>query len=156
MERSPNDAAPRTGLLDDMSVSRRSSLSLPSTQSRPPRTGETTPTSSNSVYTPPSDPRDPNASTPTDLRSLVAAFLLAAVIPLGLFVTSRPLVGVVGLAALVALTAGARRAALSLRRLRNDRPLRFDLPGGVRLRVVRRPVEPRHEERPAEARYGRS
>lgn len=123
-----------------MSVSRRSSLSAPATLTRSPRTGETTPNPTNSVYAPPSDPRDPNASSPTDLRQLVAAFLLAAAIPLGLFVASRPLVGVVGLAALVVLFAGARRATASLRRLR-DRPLRVDLPGGVRLRVVRRPTE---------------
>jgi hypothetical protein len=123
-----------------MSVSRRSSLSVPATLTRSPRTGETTPNPTNSVYAPPSDPRDPNASSPTGPRQLVAAFLLAAAIPLGLFVASRPLVGVVGLAALVVLFAGARRATASLRRLR-DRPLRVDLPGGVRLRVVRRPTE---------------
>jgi hypothetical protein len=123
-----------------MSVSRRSSLSVPATLTRSPRTGETTPNPTNSVYAPPSDPRDPSAPLPTDLRQLVAAFLLAATIPLGLFVASRPLVGVVGLAAPVVLFTGARRVSASLRRLR-DRPVQFDLPGGVRLRVVRHPTE---------------
>lgn len=123
-----------------MSVSRRSSLSVPATLTRSSRTGETAPNPTNSVYAPPSDPRDPTASPPTGLRQLVAAFLLAAVIPLGLFVASRPLVGVVGLAALVVLFTGTRRARVSLRRLR-DRPVQFDLPGGVRLRVVRHPTE---------------
>jgi hypothetical protein len=149
MDRSGDAEASRPGRLDDASVSRRSSLSLPATQYRSPETGETRSEPTNAVYTPPSDPRDPNVSTPIDLRSLVAALLLVAVIPVGLFVASRPLVGVLGLAGLVGLSVGTRRAASSLRRL-GDRPLRFDLPGGVRLRVVRRPAEPRRDDRPAE------
>jgi len=100
------------------------------------------------VYAPPSDPRDPSAptSTPTGLRSLVAALLLAAVVPAALFVATRPVVGAVGLAALVGLSAGARRGARSLRRLRRDRPLRVDLPGGLVLRVARHPAETHREE----------
>ena len=139
MERTRDGPTALAGRLDDMSVSRRSSLSVPATLTRTPP-GEMNPNPTNSVYAPPSDPRDPSAPLPTDLRQLVAAFLLAAAIPLGLFVASRPLVGVVGLAALAVLFTGARRATASLRRLR-DRPLQFDLPGGVQLRVVRHPAE---------------
>jgi hypothetical protein len=105
------------------------------------------------MYAPPSDPRHPNAPLPTDLRHLVAAFLLTAVIPLGLFVASYPLVGAAGLvgprrpsSALVGPFAGRRRLGGTLRRLR-DRPLQFDLPGGVRLRIVRHPAERPPEDR---------
>ena len=140
MKRTRDGPAGPSGRLDDLSVSRRSSLSVPATLTRSPRTGETNPNPTNSVYAPPSDPRDPTVSPSTDLRDLVAAILLVAAIPLGLFVASRPLVGVVGLAALAVLFTGARHAAASLRRLR-DRPVQFDLPGGVRLRVVRHPTE---------------
>lgn len=129
-----------------MSVSRRSSLSLPATLTRSPRTGETNPNLTNSVYAPPSSPRDPTAPLPTGLRHLVAAFLLAATVPLGLFVASHPLVGAAGLAALAGLFVGRRRAGATLCRLR-DRPLRVDLPGGVRLRVVRHPAERPSEDR---------
>ena len=94
------------------------------------------------MYAPPSDPRDPNAPTPTDPRSLVAAFLLAAAVPAALFAATWPLVGAVGFAALVGLFVGARRLLPAVRRARQDRPLRFDLPGGVSLRIVRRPAEP--------------
>lgn len=138
----------RPGPPDGTSVLRRSTLSLPATLTRTPRTGETPPTTTHSVYAPPSDPRDPSAptSTPTGLRSLVAALLLAAVVPAALFVATRPVVGAVGLAALVGLSAGARRGARSLRRLRRDHLLRVDLPGGLVLRVARHPAETHREE----------
>lgn len=101
------------------------------------------------MYAPPPDPRDPNASTPIDLRSLVAAFLLVAVVPAALFVASRPLLGAVGVAALLVLFTGARRVTTALRRL-GERPVQVDLPGGVRLRVVRRPTELPAEDPPSE------
>jgi hypothetical protein len=104
------------------------------------------------VYTPPIDPRDPNASNPTDPRTLAAAFLLVAAIPLGLFVASRPLVGVAGLVALVCLLAGGRHATGLVRRLRGGRGLEVDLPGGVRLRVARDPAKPTREEPTSEIR----
>jgi len=151
MQRARNRSDGPAGGLDDVSVSRRSSLSLPRTQYRSPETGETRSTATNAVYAPPSDPRDPNVSTPRGLRALVGAFLLVAVVPAALFVASRPLVGVVGLAALLVLFTGARRAAASLGRLGRDRPLQFDLPGGVRLRVVRHPPELPAEEVHSEA-----
>lgn len=138
------------GGLDDLSVTRRSSLSLPSTQHRPPHTGEPRSTPTSAVYAPPTDPRDPNASKPTDPRALAAAFLLVAVIPLGLFVASRPLVGVAGLVTVVCLLVGARRVAGPVRRLRDGRDLQIDLPGGVRLRVARHPAECAREERASE------
>ncbi|MFC6940999.1 hypothetical protein ACFQE8_13680 [Salinirubellus sp. GCM10025818] len=98
------------------------------------------------MYSPPIDPRDPNASNPTDPRTLAAAFLLVAAIPLGLFVASRPLVGLAGLVALVCLLAGGRHATGLVRRLRDGRELRIDLPGGVRLRVGRSLAEHPREE----------
>lgn len=133
-----------------MSVSRRSSLSLPATQCRTPRTDGALSRGANSVNAPPVGRRDPTVSTPLDARSLLAAFLLAAVIPTGLFVASRPLVGVVGLATLLGLVAGTRRVVGSLQRVRRDRHFEVDLPGNLSLRVVRHPTERPREERSPE------
>jgi hypothetical protein len=102
------------------------------------------------VYAPRADPRDPTAPTPDDRRSLLAAFALAAVIPAGLFVASRPLVGVLGLVALAGVALGGIRVVGPIRRLRAGRQLQVALPGGLRLRVVRHSAEPSHEGRPPE------
>ncbi|MEF8840864.1 MAG: hypothetical protein V5A62_04470 [Haloarculaceae archaeon] len=85
-----------------------------------------------------------------DLRRLVAAFLLVAVVPAALFVATRPAVGAVGLAVLLVLFTGSRRVTTALRRF-EDHPLQVDLPGGVRLRVVRHPAELPTEDPPSEA-----
>ncbi|WP_435180092.1 hypothetical protein [Halorussus sp. AFM4] len=93
------------------------------------------------MYRPPLDPRDsPLVDQPT-WRSVAASYLLAAAIPIVLWIATRPIAGLVTVAAVAGLIVGARRAYRLRRCFRDCRGFAFDLGGRARITVSRIPAD---------------
>jgi hypothetical protein len=92
------------------------------------------------MYAPP-DPRDRTGIEQPTWRSVLAGYLLLAVLLLALWTVSNPLAGTAVLATVVGLSVGARRAAALVRCLRVCREFTVDLGRGVSITVTNAGVD---------------
>lgn len=88
---------------------------------------------------PPNPKYRPRPKNPT-WRNIVAAYAVVAAVPVLFWVASNPLAGGVGIAAALALRAGARRGAKLRRCLRDCEGFAVDLGERLRVTVTRPPA----------------
>ena len=89
------------------------------------------------MYEPPPTTTDRSPETQLTWRSILAAYAVAAAVPLALWIAANPLAGVVALAAIASLAVGVLRAVRAGHCLATCRKLTFDLVGGVRVTIAR-------------------
>jgi len=89
----------------------------------------------------PPDPRFRSRPKNPSWQDVLVSYALVAAVPVLFWVASNPLAGVVGLAAALALRAGARRGAALVRCLRDCGEFAVDLGEALRVTVTRPPAD---------------
>lgn len=92
---------------------------------------------------PPTDPRRRQVPEHATWSDVLASYLLAATIPLALWILGRPLVRAAAVAAVAGLLGVAHRASRLAWCLHVCRELTVDLAGAVRITITRVPTDDR-------------